>query len=66
MIATPDPASPVEAVALELSEMRKIGMSVPEAAEIYVRANPAEIEEYRMSMKISEIADLVIFLSSSC
>lgn len=66
MMAIPDLASPVDAVALELAEMRKLGMSVPEAAEIYVRANPAEIEEYRISMKISEIADLVIFLSSDC
>jgi hypothetical protein len=63
-LSLPDLSSPVEAVVLELSEMRKLGMAVPDGADAYVRDNPAEIEEYRTSMKVSEIADLVIFLAS--
>src|SRR3546814_20324229 len=56
-LSKPDLSSPVEAVVIELSEMRKIGMSVPDGAEAYARANAAEIKEFRISMKVSEIAD---------
>src|SRR3546814_17582319 len=59
-LSKPDLSSPVEAVVIELSEMRKIGMSVPDGAEAYARANAAEIKEFRISMKVSEIADHVI------
>lgn len=54
----------VEEVLAELKAMREIGMTVPDHADTYCRNNPAEIDEYRISMKVSEIADLVIFLSS--
>jgi hypothetical protein len=57
-------SSAVEEVLAELKAMREIGMIVPDHADAYCRSNPAEIDEYRISMKVSEIADLVIFLSS--
>lgn len=54
----------VEEVLAELKAMREIGMIVPDHADTYCRNNTDEIDEYRVSMKVSEIADLVIFLSS--
>ena len=55
----------VEAVTLELEEMKRLGLHVPARAIPYCCARIDEIEEYRdLGMKISEIADLVINLVS--
>jgi hypothetical protein len=46
-------------VTKELQEMQKLGVPVTAKQLAYPGAHPEEMAEYRVNMKISEIADLV-------
>jgi hypothetical protein len=47
----------------ELTELKKLGIRVTAKQLAYPSDHPAEMEEYRVSMTISEIADLVLDLA---
>lgn len=51
-----------EAVTLEMNEMKKLGMSVPDRAFV-LAADESEMEDYA-NMKTSECADLLVSLAS--
>lgn len=61
-MSDPRASADVDDLISEFTAMKEIGMDVPEKAFEYARANPDEIEEYRISMKFCDIADLVISL----